>query len=1004
MRTSALLLFSIAGCATAPEGLLPTPDGSGPVVLVDWDAEPLPEIPYPNDLATRMDPTSPTGLRLNISTEAKTEDEREAREKLNGLTGFGIYAPLTVAFEAPLDIDNILDRHANDPNLGAAQYADDAIFVVNVDPDSPDYLQPVELDIGDGRYPVTAANTRRYFDNDPYDDCTTATFNCADEDVNGNGQLDWGEDLDNDGILDKPNVWPDGGDIYADLLSFYERETNTLIFRPVVPMQEETTYAVVLTSRLVGEDGQPIRSPWEYVNHTRQTEALRPVLDAMESLGVATDEIAYTWSFTTGRVTGDLVEIYQGLHGDGPQTYLGEQYPGGVDEALVLHDIEGEDPTNLDAGHLMDTLVEMGLFAEDDGIAANYKAFAERLVGGSITTPYLLADQDGDGDGDEYWRQDPETGQWRSAPQRVPFTCVIPKDPTNDPPNVALYGHGYGSSRFEGLTFLWAFNRMGMAACIFDYPGHGPTIPQDELPLYEALLNTRNLLPFLAHLQDSRYRDLNNDGVPDSGGDQWSADAFHTRDMVRQAVVDTMQFVRSLQQCGEGEMQLPDGGTAVSCDWDGDGGPDLGGPDASYYAVGGSLGGINMAVAAALMPEVSAWIPHVPGGGLLDVGGRSEIGGAIPAMQGRLWGPFIMGYPDEEEEGTLQISQVVNSVTDMVRVPFATLDTIPAGGRIVVENLHTGELREGYIPEDGRFRISIAANGLDPLEKRQLFGMTDEVLLDGGQYISEDNSQLGDELFVTIYDRDENLVAEIDTFAEQVTHEGVTMTAGSPLVAVTHGLGHIKGSAAVRRVGMVFSAILEPGDPIAYAPHYTEAPFEALGGMPSNVVVSPVIGDTIVPTSAGIAIARAAGWLERNEVDERYGVSVDQWMIDRGVVEGLVQYSPYLCADGSQCLFDADDLDNGEDVYGAESDEPLRVTLETESGVSALRLPYIFPDGNHGITMPDPDTPFDQSFFTIMQFASYFASDGKVLSDDPCLEDGSCEWIPPMPEDEGGDQ
>src|SRR5687768_9188732 len=112
---------------------------------------------------------------------------------------------------------------------------------------------------------------------------------------------------------------------------------------------------------------------------------------------------------------------------------------------------------------------------------------------------------------------------------------------------------------------------------------------------------------FLPHLMDARHRDLNNDGTKDSGGDQWSADGFHTRDMVRQAVVDWMQLARGLRACGEGEMELSEydedgepvltGEARVSCDWDGDGTPDIGGPDSQITIVGGSLGGIVTGVA-----------------------------------------------------------------------------------------------------------------------------------------------------------------------------------------------------------------------------------------------------------------------------------------------------------------------------------------------------------------------------------------------------------------------
>ena len=53
-----------------------------------------------------------------------------------------------------------------------------------------------------------------------------------------------GRDLDNDGVSIF-NIYPEGGDPREDLLDFYEKQTNTLVFRPVVPLREKTTYAVV---------------------------------------------------------------------------------------------------------------------------------------------------------------------------------------------------------------------------------------------------------------------------------------------------------------------------------------------------------------------------------------------------------------------------------------------------------------------------------------------------------------------------------------------------------------------------------------------------------------------------------------------------------------------------------------------------------------------------------------------------------------------------------------
>lgn len=1013
MRPSlALALAALAvSCAPLPDGLRATPDGDGPRIVVDWEAEPLPELPFPNDLATRTDPTSVTGLRLNISEVAPTESEREARRKLNELVGFGIYAPITVRFEDRLDLDAILDRHPNDFHLPEA-YDDDAFYVIDVDPDSPNYLQPFPLDVGHGRFPMDAARSDRYFPNDSRSTEPSVVFDTISEDLDGDGVLDWGEDTDNDRHLDVANIWPPDGDPRDDLLTFYELSTDTLIFRPVVPLREENTYAVVLTNRLVGTDGEPVVSPWEYVNHTRQTEALQPLHEALPALGLSVDDVAFAWTFTTGRVTGDLVDIHRGLvDGEGPWPFLAEDYPGGVHQALQVHE-QGGNEYALDMGVIIAQLNSLGLFDEESGpyLEAAYTSFSSSVVGGAFDTPYLLADRDDGGlyDADEWWQLDPVAGTMSVEPQRIPFSCVLPSpDLGFSPPyDVAIFGHGYGSSRFDFLGFAHAFNRVGLAACAMDFPGHGPTVSEDQIPLIEAALDNQGLLPFYYHLVDSRYRDLNNDFFPDSGGDQWSADPFHTRDMVRQAAVDWMAMVKSLQQCGQGEMALtletedgpePTADAVLSCDWDEDGTADVGGPDAKFYILGGSLGGINSAVAAGVMPEVTAWAPIVPGGGTLDIGVRTEIGGAVEALVGRLVTPMFLGLPDGS--GGLEVVQGVNSVTDMAYLHVATLPEVPGGGRIVVRNLDNGLVREGLIPADGRFRVSIGADGLDPHEKRVLTGMSEGAT---GPFVVEDNEGLGDRFVVEIYDASERLVATLDTWEEEVVHEGVTMEAGSPLVAASHGTGKVRSSPEIRRLASVLASALEPGDAISYAPRYFLDPIEALGGEPINIAIVPTPGDSIVNVNTGIALGRAAGLIDFQTVDERYGTTVDQWLIDRKVVHGLEQYGPYTNSAGESVLFDADDLDDGTDGLEAPSDAPLRATVETEAGVSAFRLPYVKTTGSHGFALPTPSAPFDINTFSVSQIAWFFATEGQEFVDDPCLATSDCSYMAPLTWPEGG--
>jgi len=1008
-----LLLPLFLACASYPEGLRATPDGDGPTVRVDWDHKPLPDVPYPTDLATRLDRHSPTGLRLNVPTDAVTKLERESREKLNTLSGFGIYSPITVAFDAPLDLDNIVAHHRRDPRRGADQFVDDLFLVIDVTPDSPDYLQPVPLDVGQGHFPMDAARGDRYFPNDTRADQPSLVFDTVDEDLNENGVLDWGEDTDNDGVLDKPNVYPEGGDPRADLLTFYEKQTDTLIMRPITPLREETTYAVVLTTRLIGTDGNPVRSPFTYINHLRQTQALEPLWDALPSLGLGMSDVAFAWTFTTGRVTGDLVDARRGLLGEGPLAALDLAFPEGVNEALQVDDIEGGDIYRLPVGTLISTLANLGLFPDEaaDTLVQNYTSFGDVVVGGSFNTANFMGDVNEDpapwpqvDDSDDFWQVDGFNGTYKARSERVPFTCVLPKDSpyaaAGQPIPVVSFGHGYGSSRFDFLGFAWAFNRVGMAACAFDYPGHGPTISADQQALIEAVLGSSGLYPFYTHLLDSRYRDLDNDGVPDSGGDQWSADAFHTRDMVRQAAIDHAQFIDSLRACGTGTMTKIDGTTAVSCDWDGDGQADIGGPDARYYGIGGSLGGINIAVAAAVIDEGTAWVPIVPGGGLLDIALRTEISGAVEAMDGRLMSPLILGTP--QKDGSLLITQMVNSVTDMVELPMGTVSDWPAGGLIEVENVTTGVVRQGLIPQDGTLRVSIAADAASAWEKRQLASIPDDGPIQGQTYTLPDTTQAGDQLVVRLYTTDGTLVATLDSFPQDVLFQGVIYKAGSPLVAGAEGLGYVRASPDFRRVGFVFSAILEPGDPIAYARALNETPFDELNGQPRNVLMMPTPGDSIVSINTGIALARSMGLIEMEQDDDRYGMTVDEWLIDRKVVQGLEQYGPYTCTKGkykgSSCLFDADDLDQGLDDWGAPSDEPLRAERQTSAGVSGMRLPYVKGTGTHGFSTPDPSLAFDINTFSIMQAASYFLDNGQQIRDDLCLEDASCDWLGVLPD------
>jgi len=99
--------------------------------------------------------------------------------------------------------------------------------------------------------------------------------------------------------------------------------------------------------------------------------------------------------------------------------------------------------------------------------------------------------------------------------------------------------------------------------------------------------------------------------------------------------------------------------------------------------------------------------------------------------------------------------------------------------------------------------------------------------------------------------------------------------------------------------------IVEPGDPAVYVPHVFERPFEydyetadirdrrASGELPSFVVYHSV-GDSRVPISDGLALARTAGIIDLDTPIPEHGDRTEnEILLDHGVIEGnerLIRY------------------------------------------------------------------------------------------------------------------
>lgn len=1017
---------ALVGCdpSGAPgEGLLPTVQTGGPVVMWDIEATPLPEIPLPNNAATRYDASTATGRRLNFSEEAPTEVERRARRSFNTLDGFGTFAPVTVRFDAPLDLNAIVDRHGTDPD-----FRDDVVYLLNVDPTCEDYGDEVALDLGGGRFPVThlkrgsrqpdanaplgyrLGSNGAFFEYDAQADSNNLLFSDRFEDVNGDGILQPGEDLDLDGVMDEPNfVDPHACDaetpgtvgwdrcVADNLLTWYERETDTLILRPLWPLEAGCTHAVVLTSRLTDEQGRAVVSPFPYVNAREQTQDLAPVAELMDRYALGLEDIAFAWTFTTGTVTADLEALRAGLYGHGPFARLSDSFPvtgfspwTRGELAAVLGDEADPDVAEdvlLDGACVGNALTwlwgrSLGEWpANMCAIEADLSSVGS-IFGGQFTAPDLLVDRDGGataaypGTSDEVWEMNAVTGEAIMGSTEVTFWCALPQelDTSCEPGNptgtpfckpypVIIYGHGYGGARAEISLHMGRHTAMGYALCGLDYYGHGLNVwrqdPAAALGLATAASTFEDLgvpeLPALMTL--GRDRDLDNDGIADPGADMWTADAFHTRDMVRQAALEGMQFVRILRSM---DGVTEDGEGALLGDLDNDGQVDIGGPDNTIGAWGISLGGIVTGVLSGAEPSLNAASPNAGGAGLADIGARSVQAGVPQAVVLPLLGPTVVGcVPADDaqnahapgevtevdchdgrgsltgpyETGQLRLMFLLNDRAQDTYREFATVDGVAAGDRVELVNLRSGEIAVGRVNERGWLRLSVAADALDPVTRRPLIGLVDDD--DVGPGSAEDNEQLGDALQIVVYDGDSDTVRDVvETFAQQVDFQGTRYTAGSTLVAPQEGLGHHRNTPELRRFLGFAQSALSAADPGEWAAHAFMRPLDVsydpnTEGGNTRLLVMPTVGDAQVPVNTGIAMARAAGVLgswDRDEslpaeagwralfvADERLGTTPDDLLVARHVVEGDPRFERYgdHAAAAPGALYDIDNVSDG---------------------------------------------------------------------------------------------
>ena len=161
-------------------------------------------------------------------------------------------------------------------------------------------------------------------------------------------------------------------------------------------------------------------------------------------------------------------------------------------------------------------------------------------------------------------------------------------------------------------------------------------------------------------------------------------------------------------------------------------------------------------------------------------------------------------------------------------------------------------------------------------------------------------------------------------------------------------------------------------------------------------------GDPGVPVATATALMRAAGFIDFQNVDPRYGKTQMQELIDVGFVEGVERTGRYPSANGN-VLMDVDVLQGvsgSDDGFGTPRlAPPMRLIRGAKDGsgrVGAL-FPMMNPKGEHSLPVPDPGKPFDLGTYVINLFADYLGSGGNRVSMDACMVTNDCTWLRKQP-------
>ena len=399
----------------------------------------------------------------------------------------------------------------------------------------------------------------------------------------------------------------------------WDGASHTLYARPERALLQARRYALVLTTRVLDDAGQPVvpaQNAPIVAEAAYGISAQGVVFQRLRALGVTKREVAAVTVFTTQSVTAGLEQMRAGLDvGPAPELRfaLGPAGARSVYARVELDGLELRRHVATDPVARLEEPVKLPLMLVPP---TDIRTIA---VGRFSARSFLTAD-----------RIIPATGTRDETPavqgsEDVDVTIYLPTGtrPTGGWP-VAIFGHGFGNDRHVvPMMVAGTMARFGYATAAINVVGHGGgsegtltvlRTGQDPVTLPAGGRGTD---------QDGDGRIGSTEGVGTRAGTPLAL--ISSRDGLRQTTADLMQLVRAIRR---------------GVDVDGDGHVDLDRERIAY--LGQSFGGIYGTLLMAVDPLVRVGVLNVAGGPIVEIARQSPVFRGLVADQLRRRQPPLM--------------------------------------------------------------------------------------------------------------------------------------------------------------------------------------------------------------------------------------------------------------------------------------------------------------------------------------------------------------------------